>query len=69
MEALEAFQLAFPLPHLPATFRRECNVHPLSDQVVLLIKTFPPPGSVLSGTGRRQCSYGCALLNTGVLSS
>jgi hypothetical protein len=44
MEALEAFQLAFPLPHLPATFRRECNVHPLSDQVALLIKTFPPQG-------------------------
>ena len=42
MAALEAFQLAFPLPHLPATFGRECNDHPLSEQVALLIKTFPP---------------------------
>jgi glycosyltransferase involved in cell wall biosynthesis len=44
MEALEAFQLAFPLPHLPATFGRECNHHPLSEHVALLIKTFPPQG-------------------------
>jgi len=44
MAALEAFQLAFPLPHLPATFGRECNDHPLSEQVALLIKTFPPQG-------------------------
>jgi hypothetical protein len=42
MAALEAFQLAFPLPHLPATFGRECNHHPLSNQVALLIKTFSP---------------------------
>jgi glycosyltransferase involved in cell wall biosynthesis len=44
MAALEAFQLAFPLPHLPATFGRECNDHPLSERVALLIKTFPPQG-------------------------
>ena len=44
MAALEAFELAFPLPHLPATFGRACNVHPLSEQVALLIKTFPPQG-------------------------
>jgi glycosyltransferase involved in cell wall biosynthesis len=44
MAALEAFQLAFPLPHLPATFGRECNHHPLSGHVALLIKTFPPQG-------------------------
>ena len=44
MAALETFQLAFPLPHLPATFGRECNVHPLSKHVALLIKTFPPRG-------------------------
>ena len=42
MAALEAFQLAFPLPHLPATFGRDCNHHPLSENVALLIKTFPP---------------------------
>ena len=42
MGALEAFQWAFPLPHLPATFGRECTSHPLSEQVSLLIKTFPP---------------------------
>ena len=39
MAALEAFQLAFPLPHLPATFGRACNHHPLSEHVALLIKT------------------------------
>ena len=44
MAALEAFQSAFPLPHLPATYGRECNDHPLSEQVALLIKTFPPQG-------------------------
>ena len=44
MGALEAFQLAFPLPHLPATFGREINNHPLSNQVALMIKTFPPQG-------------------------
>ncbi len=42
MGALETFQRAFPLPHLPATFGRECTRHPLSEQVSLLIKTFPP---------------------------
>ncbi len=42
MGALEAFQRAFPLPHLPATFGRDYISHPLSDQVSLLIKTFPP---------------------------
>ena len=42
MGALEAFQRAFPLPELPATFGRTCTSHPLSDQVSLLIKTFPP---------------------------
>jgi len=42
MGALEAFQLAFPLPHLPATFGREINNHPLSNQVALMIKSFPP---------------------------
>lgn len=42
MGALKAFQRAFPLPHLPATFVHECTSHPLSEQVTLLIKTFPP---------------------------
>ena len=42
MGALEAFQQAFPLQHLPSTFGRECTSNPLSDQVSLLIKTFPP---------------------------
>ena len=42
MGALEAFQLAFPLPHLPATFGREINHHHLSNQVALMIKSFPP---------------------------
>ena len=42
MGALEAFQRAFPQPHLPATFGRECTNHPLSEKVSLLIKTFPP---------------------------
>ena len=42
MGALEAFQRAFPLPHLPATFGRGCTSHPLSEHVSLLIKTFPP---------------------------
>lgn len=42
MAALEAFQLAFPLPHLPATSERELTQHPLSHHVALLIKTFPP---------------------------
>jgi len=44
MAALEAFQSAFPLPHLPATYGRACNDNPLSEQVALLIKTFPPQG-------------------------
>ena len=42
MGALEAFQRAFPLPHLPASYGRTCTSHPLADQVSLLIKTFPP---------------------------
>lgn len=42
MAAVEAFQLAFPLPHLPATFGRDCNHHSLSANVALLIKSFPP---------------------------
>ena len=29
MGALEAFQRAFPLPHLPAMFGHECTSHPL----------------------------------------
>jgi len=40
--ALEAFQLAFPLPELPASFGLEINSHPLSNQVALMIKAFPP---------------------------
>lgn len=44
MAALEAFQLAFPMPHLPASFGRDCNQHPNSEHVALLIKTFPPHG-------------------------
>ena len=42
--ALEAFQLAFPLPELLASVGREIKSHPLSDQVALMIKTFPPLG-------------------------
>jgi glycosyltransferase involved in cell wall biosynthesis len=42
MGALEAFQLAFPLPELPACFGLKVREHPLSQQVALLIKTFPP---------------------------
>lgn len=41
MGTLEAFQRAFPLPHLPAVFGRESTSHPLSEKVSLLIKTFP----------------------------
>ena len=44
MGALEAFQLAFPLPNLPASFGHEINDHPLSNQVALMIKAFPPQG-------------------------
>jgi hypothetical protein len=44
MGALDAFQLAFPLPELPASFGRDTNSHPLSNQVALMIKTFPPQG-------------------------
>ena len=44
MGALEAFQRAFPMHSLPITFGQECKSHPLSDQVALLIKTFPPRG-------------------------
>ena len=42
MGALEAFQRAFPQPHLPATVGHEYESHPLSERVSLLIKTFPP---------------------------
>ena len=42
MGALETFQRAFPLPHLPATFGRESSDHSHSNQVSLVIKTFPP---------------------------
>ena len=42
MAALEAFHLAFPLPHLPATFGRERNDHPLLEQVALLTKPSRP---------------------------
>ena len=41
MGALEAFQRAFPQPHLPATVGHEYESHPLA-RVSLLIKTFPP---------------------------
>ena len=41
MGALEVFQQAFPLPNLPTSFGRHPNSHPLSNQVSLLIKTFP----------------------------
>jgi hypothetical protein len=44
MGALEAFQLAFPLPELPSSFGREVKRHPLSKHVALMIKTFPPHG-------------------------
>ena len=42
MGAIEAFQRAFPLPHLPATFGRKNSNHTMSKQVSLIIKTFPP---------------------------
>ena len=42
MAALESFQQAFPLPQLMASQGRSQNNHPLSERVVLLIKTFPP---------------------------
>ena len=42
MAALEAFQQAFPLPHLLSSQGRSTNTHPLSKRVALLIKTFPP---------------------------
>ena len=42
MAALESFQHAFPLPHLLSSQGRSPNTHPLSEQVALLIKTFPP---------------------------
>jgi glycosyltransferase involved in cell wall biosynthesis len=58
MAALEAFQLAFPLPQLPATYGRERNVHPLSEHVALLIKTFPPQGFCAEWHWL-QALYGC----------
>ena len=42
--ALEVFQRAFPLPNLAATFGCDSRWHPLSDQVALMIKAFPPRG-------------------------
>lgn len=42
--ALEAFQRAFPLPWLPASFGCSVRSHPLSERVALFIKTFPPRG-------------------------
>ncbi|QNI96563.1 glycosyltransferase [Synechococcus sp. RS9902] len=42
MAALQAFQQAFPLPQLLSSQGRFPNTHPLSERVVLLIKTFPP---------------------------
>ncbi len=42
MGALEVFQRAFPLPHLPATFGRESTTRQSPVQVSLMIKTFPP---------------------------
>ena len=42
MGALDAFQRAFPLPHLLATSGLEYTSHPLAEHVSLLIKTFPP---------------------------
>lgn len=42
MGVLEAFQMAFPLPDLPAAFGWRINSHPLSRHVALMIKTFPP---------------------------
>jgi glycosyltransferase involved in cell wall biosynthesis len=44
MGALEAFQLAFPSPEVPASFGREIKSHPLSNQVSLMIKSFPLHG-------------------------
>lgn len=41
MAILEAFQQAFPLPHLSSTMGRSVTNHPLSNDVALLIKTFP----------------------------
>ena len=42
MAALEVFQGAFPLPHLPAALGQDCKMHSLSEEVALVIKTFPP---------------------------
>lgn len=44
MAALEAFQLAFPLPHLPSSFGRSIRNHAMSTRVELVIKTFEPIG-------------------------
>jgi glycosyltransferase involved in cell wall biosynthesis len=45
MAALETFQQAFPMPHLLASKGKFRNIHPLSERVALLIKTFPPKQS------------------------
>ena len=42
MAALESFQQAFPLPQLLSSQGCSPNNHPLSEQVALLSKTFPP---------------------------
>jgi hypothetical protein len=43
MGVLEAFQRAFPLPELQASFGRKGTSDALSTPVALMIKTFPPP--------------------------
>lgn len=40
--AVEAFQLAFPMPHLPTTFGQRSTIHPLSEQVALMIQSSVP---------------------------
>ena len=42
MAALLSFQQAFPLPKLMSSQGRSGQIHPLSERVTLLIKTFPP---------------------------
>ena len=42
--ALDVFQSAFPLPHLPLSLGRDFKNHLLSQKVSLVIKTTPPNG-------------------------
>jgi hypothetical protein len=42
--AVEAFQLAFPMPYLPTTFGQRSTSHPLSEQVALMIQSSAPRG-------------------------